>query len=349
MQSPKALKFITILLHLLLWAGVWLFYIYFFSYATQDQRFIYFLSTSLLPITIVATYLVSYYLIPQFLLKKNVVLFIVYLIYVLVGILFLIIIVSFINFMFLSNFDMDKMPLLTRNFFFLFVLVFMVVSIVSFVQMLRQTTGIEKRNSILQERILNSQIELKERELHYLKEQIHPHFLFNTLNTIYGSALKESKDTPDLILKLSNLLDYTLNQIKKKTVPISEEVQYIESYIGLEQVRFRDILKVSFTKNIEQDIQVPPMLFIAFIENAFKHGEAINDILQVEISINVDKNQLHFTTKNTVKKQQKLTDNHGLGIENTKKRLDVLYPDSYQLTSEIRDNCFLLTLIINFD
>lgn len=244
---------------------------------------------------------------------------------------------------------MKQMPLLTRNFLFVFILVYLVAGLVSLVQLLRYNYKAINRNIELEKKLLQGQLELKEKELYYLKEQIHPHFLFNTLNTIYGAALKESKDTPDLILKLSNLLDYTLNQIKKNTVAISEEVQYIESYIGLEQVRFRDTLDVSFTKNITHDIQVPPMLFIAFIENAFKHGTPINDILNIDINLLVDQNQLHFTIKNTVNEKQKSTENHGLGMENSKRRLDVLYPNSYNLTSTIKDNWFLLTLIITLD
>ncbi len=241
---------------------------------------------------------------------------------------------------------MKQMPLLTRNFVFVFILVYLVAGLVSLIQLLKYNYRAIHRNSILENKILEGQLILKEKELHYLKEQIHPHFLFNTLNTIYGAALKEAKHTPDLILKLSNLLDYSLNQIKKKKVAITEEVAYIDSYIGLEQVRFRDTLEVDFTKNIQQDIEVPPMLFIAFVENAFKHGGLQNDLLTININLKVTKDLLHFAIKNTVKNTVSNTANHGLGIENSKKRLDVLYPNLYTLTSKIEENWFYLDLYI---
>lgn len=244
---------------------------------------------------------------------------------------------------------MKQMPLLTRNILFIFILVYIVAGLVSLVQLLRHNYKAINRNNELENKVLEGQLQLKEKELYYLKEQIHPHFLFNTLNTIYGAALKESKDTPDLILKLSNLLDYTLNQIKQKTVPISEEIQYITSYIGLEQVRFRDTLNVSFTQNLKLDIQVPPMLFIAFIENAFKHGGAHDGFLNIEIHIETTPKQLYFTIKNTVKESAVLRENHGLGLTNSKKRLDVLYPDSYILTSDLKNDWFYLALTITLD
>jgi len=342
-------KTIYLPVHIILWVLVWLFYIYFFSYAADNDQFVIHFATSLLPITIVVTYIIAYYLIPQFLLEKKYLAFTAYLLYTVVGSLFLIIIITFINFIFLSNYDMKQMPLLTRNFVFVFILVYLVAGLVSLIQLLKYNYKAIHRNSILENRLLEGQLLLKEKELHYLKEQIHPHFLFNTLNTIYGAALKESKHTPDLILKLSNLLDYSLNQIKKKTVAISEEVQYIDSYIGLEQVRFKDSLSVTFTKNIQRDIQVPPMLFIAFVENAFKHGGPKDELLIIDIHLEVVKKQLHFTIKNTVKTTQANTHNHGLGLENSKKRLDVLYPKNYTLTSKLQDGWFFLDLTITLD
>jgi two-component system LytT family sensor kinase len=107
----------------------------------------------------------------------------------------------------------------------------------------------------------------------YLKKQIHPHFLFNTINTIYGFALKKSSRTPDIILKLSNLLDYILYRVDQPRVPLREEVLHIREYIELKQIRFRDTLKVALDQSeIDETIQVAPMLLIPLVENAVKHG-----------------------------------------------------------------------------
>ncbi len=97
--------------------------------------------------------------------------------------------------------------------------------------------------------MLTAQLQFKEQELHYLKKQIHPHFLFNTLNTIYGLALKQSSHTPEIILRLSNLLDYILYQVDKPRVTLKEEVMHIREYIELERIRFQDTLEIEFSSS----------------------------------------------------------------------------------------------------
>ncbi len=341
------LKRITLIpLHLTLWLLVWLFYIYFFSYSSNNENFTITFASSLLPITIIATYTIAYHLTPTYLLKKKYVRFGFYLVYTIIGSLFLIIILTFINFIFLFNYDMNNMPLLTRNFLFVFILVYLVVGLFSFAELLKHSYKTTNQNTLLEKKLLEGELLLKKRELSLLKKQIHPHFLFNTLNTIYGAALQESKDTPDLILKLSNLLDYTLNQIDKPKVSITEEVRYIQSYIGLEHVRFKDLLKVNFNHIIKKDIEVPPMLFIAFIENAFKHGSIIEDFIEVDIKLNVSNEKLIFKIKNTINYLKTQTENHGLGLENSKKRLEAIYPNHFILTTKKKENWFYLHLEI---
>ncbi len=110
------------------------------------------------------------------------------------------------------------MPPMSKNFLFILILVYLIVGVVSFVSILNHSFETASKNRELQNKILNAQLQFKEQELLYLKRQIHPHFLFNTLNTIYGLALKQSKHTPDIIMKLSNLLDYILYQVNKPKV-----------------------------------------------------------------------------------------------------------------------------------
>ncbi len=242
-----------------------------------------------------------------------------------------------------------QMPLLTRNFVFVLILVYLVVGLVCFIQLLYYNNRTVRLNTELEHKLLEGQLILKQKELHYLKQQIHPHFLFNTLNTIYGFALKQSKETPELILKLSDLLDYILHQIEKPRVTLNEEIKHIDAYIGLERVRFRDKLRVNFTKDIQNDVQIPPMLFIAFVENAFKHGTPINGFLNVEIKIHADITGLYFSVKNTMNTRMSKTQNHGLGIENSIKRLDSLFPDAYTLQIKEEENWYNLDLNLNLN
>lgn len=340
----KELKFTP--LHLLLWVGVWLFYSYFFSYGSNNEDFVFWFSTSLLPVTAAITYFISYQLIPKYLITKRYFQFSLYLFYTIVCSVYVILIITFVNLIFLSDFSIRNMPLLTRNVIFVLILVYLVVSVVCFVQLLRHNHKTANRNKELENKLLEGKLLLKQKELYFLKQQIHPHFLFNTLNTLYGFALKGSEETPDLILKLSNLLDYILNQIEKPVVLLTEEIKHIEAYIGLESVRFRDTLRIHFTKDIQKEIQIPPMLFIAFVENAFKHGTPIDGFLDIDIHLKTTETQLLFTIQNTINKNNTPSESHGIGLENTKKRLESLYPDQYTLTHTKKEHHYTVQLEI---
>jgi len=186
------------------------------------------------------TYFFVYFLIPKYLLVKKYILFALYSIYTLIFSTYLILVAIFGSFVFLSNMEIKNMPPMSRNYVFILILVYLIVGIVSFVKLLNHNFKTASENKELQNKILETQLQIKEQELNYLKKQIHPHFLFNTLNTIYGFALKQSKNTPDIILKLSNLLDYILYQVDKPKVSLKEEVLHIKEYIDLEKIRFQD-------------------------------------------------------------------------------------------------------------
>jgi len=261
-------KFIP--LHLVFWVAVWFFFVYFFSYNSNNANYVTWFSSFLLPITMITTYFVVYFLIPKYLLTKKYNYFILYSIYTLVFSAYFIIMATFVSFVFLSDMEFKKMPPMSRNYIFVLILVYLVVFIVSFISLLSHNFKTIAENKELQNKILETQLEIKSQELNYLKKQIHPHFLFNTLNTIYGFAIKQSKNTPDIILKLSNLLDYILYQVDKPKVNLKEEVLHIKEYIDLEKIRFQDTLKVTFTTNdIDPNKQIAPMLLIPFVENAF--------------------------------------------------------------------------------
>ncbi|MCK5170170.1 MAG: histidine kinase [Bacteroidales bacterium] len=236
---------------------------------------------------------------------------------------------------------------MSKNFVFVLILVYLVVGIVSFISLLNQNFKTISRNKELQTKILATQLKLKEQELHYLKMQIHPHFLFNTLNTIYGFALKQSKQTPEIILMLSNLLDYILYQINKPKVSLKEEVLHIKEYIELEKIRFQDTLKVLFSANqIDEEIEIAPMLLIPFIENAFKHGNIIDGFLKVEINVGVTENRLDFLIRNTVLNHDTKNEKIGIGLENIRKRLDLHYSNNYMLKNKNKDNWYSVSLSI---
>jgi LytS/YehU family sensor histidine kinase len=239
------------------------------------------------------------------------------------------------------------MPPMSKNIVFVLIIIYLIVGIVGFVSLLNHNFQTISRNKELQNKILETQLQLKEQELHYLKMQIHPHFLFNTLNTIYGFALKQSKQTPEIILMLSNLLDYILYQVNKPKVSLKEEVMHIKEYIELEKIRFQDTLKVVFSAgDINEQIEIAPMLLIPFVENAFKHGNLVDGYLKIELNVAVTESQLDFRIRNTVMSHEDKNEQGGIGLENIRKRLDLHYSNNYRLTIENNSNLFSVHLVV---
>lgn len=336
-----------ILYHLLFWVGVWFFFYYFFSYNSNDKVYITWFSSCLLPVTMGVTYFLVYFLLPKYLLTKKYFLFGLYSFYTLVFSSYIIVLVLYGCLIFLLSFDIGIMPPMSKNFFFILLLVFLVSGVVSFVTLLNHNFHAISKNRELQNKILETQLQLKEQELHYLKKQIHPHFLFNTLNTIYGFALKKSEYTPEIILKLSNLLDYILYQVDKPRVSLKEEVLHIKEYIELEKIRFKDTLKVIFLSDeIDENIQVAPMLLIPFVENAFKHGNLLEGYLQIKISIKVQGKMLDFSIGNTYLNHDEEEKNGGIGLKNIRKRLELNYKDNYHLSGKVKGQWYFAELVI---
>ncbi len=336
------------LLHLIFWCGVLLFYTYFFGVNTDNINYVLSFSLFLMPITIATTYVSVYKLIPDYLLTKRYAQFALYSAYTIIISAYLIVISIFFGLIYLSNFRYTDMAPISRNLLLVMIAVYVVVVVVSAFKLLKLNVKHVERTSKLENKILETQLKLKEQELNYLKMQIHPHFLFNTLNTMYGFALKKADETPEIILKLSNLLDYLLYQINKPSVQLIDEINHIKDYIDLEQIRFHDTLKCTFKTELDNEtLEIAPMLFIPFVENSFKHGVIKNGFLNLDISITNTDKTIRFNIKNTNAKQDSVI--HGIGLENIKKRLELLYKGQYLLEIKNSDENFEVNLTINTD
>lgn len=172
-------------------------------------------------------------------------------------------------------------------------------------------------------------------ELAFLKSQINPHFLFNSLNSIYSLAYQKSDTTPEAILKLSEIMRYMLYESNDHKVDLAKELQYLQNYIDLQKIRFGNKAFVDFKITGEVGNQkIVPLLLIAFIENAFKHGVANDPSSPICLRINLDGTHLHFYMENKKHMMNRDTEG-GIGLNNVKRRLDLLYSGNYSLT--IRD------------
>ena len=165
-------------------------------------------------------------------------------------------------------------------------------------------------------------------ELSYLKAQINPHFLFNTLNSIYSLAIEKSDQTPSAVVKLSGMMRYVISDAGNNLVPLQRELEYIRSYIELQQLRFGDAVPVHFEITGEPgNLQIAPLILISFVENAFKYGVNASEDSEIRIRINLTGNKLYFDAFNKrVTVQPNQEDRGGLGINNTRQRLQLLYP-----------------------
>tara|TARA_R100000655_G_scaffold104040_1_gene150881 strand:- start:1088 stop:1756 length:669 start_codon:yes stop_codon:yes gene_type:complete len=176
--------------------------------------------------------------------------------------------------------------------------------------------------------------ELKESELRFLKMQINPHFLFNALNNIYALSVINSEKTQESIGNLSEMLRYVIYDCEQPKVPLKKELEYIANYIESFKLKSSKYFDISFSKNIEDDmILVAPMLFVPYIENAFKHsGIEKGDDNFVHILLTQNKFDLEFVVENSLSYKPASVDSQGgIGLQNVEKRLKLLYPEKHKL------------------
>jgi len=187
-------------------------------------------------------------------------------------------------------------------------------------------------------------------ELKYLKSQINPHFLFNTLNNLYSVALKnKDEETAKGITKLSNMMRFMLDGFDEDLISIEKEITYLTSYLDLQKLRFSEQDDVTINFDVKGDtrgIRIPSFIFIVFIENAFKYGIDYKKHSFVDIKFEIADNKLRFNIRNSIHKSGDLQ-NPGIGLKNIRARLDLLYPDSYNLEIVSENDIFNLDLIIS--
>lgn len=184
-------------------------------------------------------------------------------------------------------------------------------------------------------------------ELAFLKSQINPHFLLNSLNNIYSLAYQKAEKTPEAILKLSEIMRYMLYESNDAKVELAKEVRYLENYIELQKIRYKDSAFVNLTIACDEHLQtIVPLILIPFVENAFKHGVINDPANPVEIKICTEDGKLLFTVANKKSLQNK-DETGGIGFHNVKRRLDLLYPGKYTL--KIDDQPLTYTVQLSLD
>ena len=189
-----------------------------------------------------------------------------------------------------------------------------------------------------------------EAELAWLKNQINPHFLFNTLNNISSLTQIDPDAAQDAIAQLSDLLRYAMYETNKKTVPIQGEVEFMRNYISLMELRCNDKTEVTTTFDVQQNMEIAPLLFISLIENAFKHGVSSSRPSKINIRLLQNEDELVFNCDNTnYPKDDADRSGSGIGLENTRRRLDLMYAGRYSWEQSLEDNIYHVQIRIKIE
>jgi len=220
-----------------------------------------------------------------------------------------------------------------------------------FIVMIATSLKVIKRS--ISERFLLQEVKAKQvkTELELLKTQINPHFLFNTLNNLYGMARKQEKATADGIARLSHLMRYMIHDSKVDRISLDKEIDQIKRLIALQKLRFSEEDKIDIDFKIEgqtKSVLIPPMLMIPFVENAFKHGISLKAPSFIHIQLIVEQEILQLSIQNSCYdiSSKKNAFNSGLGLQNVKRRLELLYPNSHQLTTHKTGETYEVKLVL---
>ena len=193
-------------------------------------------------------------------------------------------------------------------------------------------------------------------ELFSLRNQFHPHFLFNVLNSLYSKILSKSDDSADIVLKISDFLRYSVYDVNTKNISLTKEIEYLKNYISLQQLRFDNRLELSFsTSGIMENQLIEPFLILPFIENSFKYSlDDVNSQAWITISITASEEWLVIKIENSLppvfaKNKDAENQYSGIGIANVKRRLELLYPNQHILTIKNEVDSFFVSLKIKIN
>jgi sensor histidine kinase YesM len=332
--------------HFLFWAVILSGYTILYGYSSQGayrQAFILLIST--LPIYMGSTYYSMNHLLPQFLFKRDYKGFTLRFIYTSLLAIFLELLV--IMFVFVMPFRSYGLPggeinSIRIDIPFLMVGIYLVILLGTTIKLLKHWYTAQQRNRKLTQASL-------EAELKMLKSQVHPHFLFNTLNSLYALTLKKSDEAPEAVLKLAGLMRYLLYDCKADFVTLAQEFQMLNDYVSLEWLRYAGRLKIELKlDDPDPQLQLAPMIILPFIENSFKHG-ASQQIRQpwIQVEARVTNRHLKLRVENSkpVASTPDLQNSReGVGLKNVQRRLDLCYPGLYRLTVENQQDRYKVEL-----
>ena len=336
--------------HILFWLTVGVLMVLIFGPTSGEYGYLQSLLfvSLLLPVLAGATYLIIYYLVPKYLLQRHFVLFGLFTTYTFIVAAWVGEMIVMLMLMFIYENELQKINPRIHDIGYLTGIMFLVILPAITYHITRQWYNEREMNARLQKEKLELELYARQKELDYLREQMHPHFLFNALNNLYGLTLEKSDDAPELVLRLSELLDYMLYRSEQKTVPLTDEIRHVNNYLEVQKIRCGDRLNLSLNIDPALDgYQIAPMLLMPFLENSFKHGvSATSGLSYVSIRLYVEDGHLHFGIINSLPAKRSEKKHHGVGLANVCKRLELLYGDRYTLRSKETEKEYRVELSI---
>lgn len=300
----------------------------------EPQKYVYFLHYA------AAAFVVNYYLLPRFFYQKKHLLFFLYV----AAIIAVVIVVE--ELVLEPVFYPDTRAKGFPGILFTLSQVLPVITILSGFKFAWDALGKQREVEALRSAV-------QESELRFLKSQINPHFLFNNLNNLYAYAIENSPKTPEIILELSGVLRYMLYECKEKYVPLNKEVEQLQNFIKISELQIEERGKVRFdAQNIQTHYQIAPLILVVFVENAFKHSTASqSDQISIEVEVVLsEQGILDFRCKNSFQPQSNTDQlSKGIGLENVKKRLHLLYPDAHELHIREAENQYEVVLSMDLN
>lgn len=304
---------------------------------------------ALLPVQMAAAYVLVYYQIPQLFNKGKYLLFIVSLL----GVAYLLSALGKLSVLYIAQpligleaLDESVGEVLTDPAYLIKVFTTSVYIPAVSLYFLKMT----KERFMQQNQLISLEKEKQKSELDFLKAQMNPHFLFNTLNNIYSLSKNDSKKTPEMILKLSEILDYTIYECNEATVPVMKEWVLIENYVDLETLRYSDQLTILLEEQVDnKDARVAPLILISLVENAFKYSlKRVDGIPTIKVQLVIEEDLMNFEVFNT--KGMNITESQrkdkGIGVHNTRRQLELQYPNRHTINIEDEPESYKVRLTI---
>lgn len=331
--------------HFIFWISYFL--LNFFRWGSYFNDYWYSLKSNLVefPLHILIVYFNIYILFPNFILKKK---YYKFFLYFICSLIFLYIVRTGLNYILVTENIWPEAEGVQEAFTFNHIVAVIIgeIYVIAFVAAIKLIFDwMHEKN-----RVEDLQATQLKTELQFLKAQIQPHFFFNTLNNLYALTLGQSKQAPDVVLKLSEIMEYILYDARESEIRLLKEIKYIQNYIDLEKLRLRD--RVIVQVNMQGDIEgksVPPLLFLPFIENCFKHGVIENNKLNIVIEFEVtDSNVLNFSVTNNYNLFTQKNEKHGIGNQNVLRRLELLFKDNFTLKTRTEKQNYIVELSIQF-